>query len=230
MRTLRIGLALTCFIAFNAYSQKTLLDLALAISVSKNPTRARQELMEKFKTTQYADAVTLSAIVTEYHHENDTPLYLEHSGTIYDAIEHFNETPGFAEKIYLLLHNAHDESMIRGHIYELETALALEEQGEPVKEFGYAITCPINNIDRSIDLRTKHRRLIECKAITWENYPLDNHRSDKIQTQLLSYQAFSERHKKSSFILHSKRPISPQWKQWLAYNDIEYKEEWIPES
>lgn len=224
-------LTIICLIINTAHPSSHLIKLAQAISASPTKTKrtyARDSLMQEFKNIRYANARTLSTIVTTYHYKNETSLYSEHAGTLYEAIDNFSTSSGFARKIYELLHNSDNTSFIRGHMYELETAIALKDDGEIVTDFDYEFLCPHRSCTRSIDLVTE-RCLIECKNITWSAYSLNNrHRTTQLQDQLLSYKAFSndedENENIFSFLLYSKQPIPNEWKKWLDDNEIEYVE------
>lgn len=223
------SLVIICFITNAAHPTNHLIKLAEAISASPNKSKrtyARDSLMQEFKNIRYANARTLSTIVTTYHYKNETSLYREYADTLYEAIDNFSKTAGFARKIYQLLHNADNTFFIKGHMYELETAIALKEDGETVTDFDYEFFCPQRGCTCSIDLVTEHY-LIECKNIAWNAYALNNrHRTTQLQDQLLSYKALSndENEKNLSFMLYSKKPITREWKEWLDEHDIEYVE------
>lgn len=221
---------IACCITSSAYPNKHLLKLALAVSASptkSHRTYAREILMQEFKNISYANTQTLAAIVTAYHYKNETHLYAEHSGTLYEAIDNFSGTSGFPHKIYQLLNSAENPSFVKGHMYELETALALKERRETVTHFDYEFFCPTRECKCSIDLVTKNH-LIECKNIAWDAYKLNNrNQSNKLQAQLLSYRSLvddEENEENLSFTLISKQPITQEWKEWLDENDIEYAE------
>lgn len=226
-----IWVSLICSVTTVTYSNKHLIKLSGAVSAARTESEracARKQLIGAFKKIQYADNKTLSKIVTAYHHENETLLSKNHGDTLYRAIDTFSETPGFASQIYELLHNADNESFVKGHLYEFETALALEKKGESVSHFNYDFICPNRQCTAKIDLATKSH-FIECKNIRWESYKVNNSsRAKKIKAQLLSYQEMvndlDQKEERPSFKLYSKTEITPEWKKWLDKNNIEYEE------
>lgn len=209
------------------HAHNYLIRLAQAIttkSYRNDRESARQLLLKQFKGTEFANAHTLSTMVTSYHHKHKTLLYPTHADTLHDAIDRFNQKPGFARKMYELLCNVNSKSFIKGHMYELEMALALDTQGETLTHFGYAFYCPLTRVQRSIDLVTESN-LIECKNIHWNAYRSKSQDSTiKLKEQLLSYQALSENaeYDDRPFVLYSKQRIPSTWKKWLHDNEIEY--------
>lgn len=226
-----VWVSLICSVTTVTYSNKHLIKLFAAISAAHTESQrayAREQLMGAFKGIEDANKETLSKIVTAYHHENETLLSKNHGNTLYSAIDTFSETPGFASQIYELLHNADNESFVNGHLYEFETALALEKKGESVTHFNYDFICLARKCTAKIDLATKSH-FIECKNIRWKSYKVNNSiRAKKIKAQLLSYQKMvndlDQKEERPSFKLYSKTEITREWKKWLDKNNIEYEE------
>lgn len=221
---------LSCFFSL-LQGNKTLIELALAISKADHEivaTSARCALLREFKEHPTTNATTLATIVTAYHYDNPTLLYPEHSHTLHDAIQRFSKTSGFSRKIYELISNADHESFIQGHMYELEKAIELDDQGQTITHFGYEFSSGRGRATCSIDLATKSQ-FIECKNINWSLYQEKESREKnvtKIATQLKKYRTFAQRSgRRKSFVLHSKQPITSYWKKWLNENKIHYIED-----
>jgi hypothetical protein len=206
----------------------SLIQLAQKVTNARHTeiNNARQELLTAFKDAQNTNARTLSEILTAYHHNKATLLYPKHATTLHTAIDTFAQKPGFQHKIYELLLYADIESYIQGHIYEIEKALELHQNGESITHFGYQFQCSLSGTRRSIDLATESH-LIECKNINWGIYIGDS--VTNIKNQLKSYKehakALSQIDSKKKFVLHSKQKISDDWLEWLDENEIAYEED-----
>jgi hypothetical protein len=234
MKNLRIStitlLILQALINISAHTTPQLNHiLCLATAIMKAPheakrNQARDQLLQIFKQNPKANSSLLSTVITAYHHKKDTLLYSQYADTLNDAVRFFSPRLGFAEKISELLSHANDESFIKGHMYELETALKLEKRGDMVTCFGYSFYSPLTKNKRTIDLATQSQ-LVECKNIRWKLYNNDNQESTlKIKQQLICYQSLSLNVSALRFVLHSKQPITRIWKRWLDDNHIEYEE------
>ena len=206
---------------------KSLFDLAKAITKSSYCSRnnARETLLHSLKDHTSTDIKTLSCVFTAFHYKNDT-LLSQHSDTIYEAIERFSKTPGFTGKIHTLLTYANHPSIIKGHIFEVETALSFDEHEEKITNFSYDFKCAKNQIEGSIDLATENY-LIECKDVQWEKYIKQDSlkKANKIKAQLLKYQAFTKEpanNQNRTLLLVSKQPIPDAWKNWLNEKHIEH--------
>lgn len=231
LRISKINLFIVLLINVSTYTQpgeNNLLHLAkVIVNAPRRATRneARTKLLQGLKENHVTDAGVLSTVINAYHHKKDTLLYPEHAQTLHEAVNFFSKRPGFSKKISELLSHANDESFIKGHMYELETALKLEKRGEKITHFGYSFYCPIAKQERTIDLATQSR-LIECKSIYWTAYNDKYPQSTlKIQEQLMSYKFLSLGNDALPFVLQSKKPINPDWKKWLDDNEIKYEED-----
>jgi|GEM_PF-2617464 hypothetical protein len=226
IRLIALITALSCSVATCA-PQKNLLQLAHSIVKGSQSGRkkARTKLLEALKHPDNVDVPTLSYIFTAFHYQKNTHLFEHYSGTVYEAIEHFTQTPGFLEKMHDLLLYANHPSFAKGHMYELEAALTREENGNRVIEFCHDFYCKRTRRIRSIDLVT-NKHFIECKNINWGLHRTGI-KAERIQNQLLSYKAFTQspdNDKKRTLLLVSKQPISDQWKDWLEEHKIAYEE------
>lgn len=215
------------FIGLSSYctpTQKTLLILTKAITRFdlQEKAVARAAMLSVFEKNKPIDRKTLLSVVKAYHHDHET-LLSPHVPTINQSIAYFHDRLGLSGKLCMLLRNADNASLVKGHIYELETAIKLYKQKEEITQFGYPFICPHTHSKRAIDLAT-HHSFIECKNICWSKFnPLSTNAQNVhcIQKQLLSYRYYADG-RGLPFILHSKQSIPVKWQQWLMQNKIAY--------
>jgi len=222
--TIRTLLFYLSFLFYHIQTSPHLLGLAQAIAQLPNTTKhaARATIL---KACREFDSERIAVIAAHYHQQQGTLLGQYYLQTLYVAIKQFATQHGFAEKICDLSSAADTPSFVKGHMYEVETALSLHDQGEKITHFGYSFYCNHTHTNRSIDIATTSQ-LIECKNINWKSYKNNSKFTRKIKRQLMSYQTLSlENDDELPFLLYSKQPITNDWKAWLDDNNIEYKED-----
>ncbi len=145
------------------------------------------------------------------HHETDKTIVKE-------AIEKFSEVPGFFEHnsplVKVLADGKTNSSILRGHLYELETALKYAKNGHTVERFGSKIFGKTANSAREFDIQFADK-LIECKNSQWS----------LVEKSKLKLQALIAAEEKKTFIVHSKIGIPPDDKKWLQDNNISFIED-----
>ncbi len=133
----------------------------------------------------------------------------------------FVHTPGYLPTLHKILANLQNQNMVKGHAFEIERAVTLNQEGEEVLHFNRRIST--GTVRREIDLQTTNR-LIECKNINWRNGRRKKLRK-QFSDQLLIANHLSLKEKTNYlFEVSSKQQISESWKRWFVQQNISFNE------
>lgn len=226
-----IALTITFSLSLSAgqYKQpRALLKLARHIPTTKcsNVTRQQQRLLRMLQHSLPVEKIppsTFSAVMYALAHKDTIHLLAKNEDLIQNSISLFYQTPGYFTVMKRILDNAaaNDAKQFCGVLYELKTAVEIEESGtETVVEFGKKASD--DDTSREIDLVTD-ARWIECKA--WRTWP--KRIVTSLQKQVVDQQKLMESHNKANqtnmrFQVSFQAPIPEHLQRWFAQRRIEY--------
>ena len=145
----------------------------------------------------------------------------KHSDTLFTSYQLFQDTPGYRETTWRILTNPDNTGIVKGHMYELETALLLMRLGKQVRAFNQIITCEPYKCE--FDLITDDE-LIECKSIYWPSYT-----KNRLGNQFIQQAALADLRKETNemphnYLVASRQTITPSWKNWFNNQKIQFQE------
>lgn len=233
---LRYALSLTLYFfvfPFCLHANPYIHRFAQAISTLKahQQPKAQQELLKMVRIQRPSDVATLYATINALGLGTTYPILNAHAATIKNALETFSEVENIATKIHETLSAIDNPHFMKGHVYELEKALAIHEHNddEKIESFSAPLHCPQGTYFRILDIIT-NRRFIECKNINWDHVPVNSGRkiASYLKQQFLDEQklvaAENERtNDDKRFVVASKQPIPSNWQACFKEHGIEYE-------
>lgn len=137
---------------------------------------------------------------------------------IKQCIERFLDVEGFLANDGALWRILKFEDQKDGSFFELEHIVELSDQNSVIIKMGEEIKVPEGKIEIDIETDTE---LIECKSGVWE-LKRENDIED-LKNKLLLGKKYGNDIQKP-FVVVSKKPIPPMWKNWLDENNVNYRE------
>jgi hypothetical protein len=195
--------------------------------------------IQQTNTTQQLDAESIAYLLKQASNPDNVLQELYSSvpdstltKKLWQATHAFRHKPGFPSMLYNTIREAHSPDTARGYLFELETALAAQADGEIIVAFGQHHSDSLGR-DREIDIETE-KLWIECKDICWHRLKLHEKQKkllekqkQKLIRQLTDEQSLMEEmngktKNQKTFVLCSKQPISQEWQEWLEEQAIAF--------
>lgn len=195
------------------------------LSDRSNIQKMRPKLIELFKglgsltknTVEVAKIVFLGAT-----YKNDQSPLTPMVEMLSEATELFYQTPGYFSLLSKTLEQSivEDASQFTGAVYEIETALAIEQQSNDPIVLYFNEPIIAGNARTEIDIVTKHQ-WIECKTAV----KILRNQTKQLKRQVLTHKELLEEYNKQhntslSYLVSFKNDIPTSLQAWLHKNKI----------
>lgn len=197
--------------------------VAEKIIKAQNPRRFHDELMAHLKTTSIDQLNRNKDLICILKALLILPTLLTPFKTaLQQSTPLFNDTPGYADNLRLIVAKSQNRGLVNGHAYEIERALKLAQTGIAV--LGFNVMLSSKSLARQFDILTSEYA-IECKNIRWK--PTLN---KELQRQFLAQKNIIAHHnnlhnRTRQFQVSSRQPVPERWREWFKTNNIALHEE-----